>query len=154
MSGVVQADYAGQVVWVIGASFGIGRAFACHMATLGANVVLSARSEKALQTLNAILSEQYPHARHLSLPLDVADAEQVDQAAMTIQQQYTRIDRIVFMAAVYNPGTIDAMDPEFAELSVRVNLLGAMYISYAAQRVFVPVRFFCYCCYCFWSKKH
>jgi len=68
--------FQNQVVWVTGASSGIGRATAKAFANEGAYVILSARREEALTD---VAEEIGPH-RALVLPLDVVNADARTQA--------------------------------------------------------------------------
>lgn len=117
-------DFSGQTIWLIGASSGIGEALAQCLAMRGARLILSARRLDALQSLQTSLGEQ-----HVCLPLDVADAEAVQQAVQTIEQQVGQMDRVIFMAAIYQPTGVAKMDLSFAEQLLRVNILGAMAVS-------------------------
>ncbi|MBV7264692.1 SDR family NAD(P)-dependent oxidoreductase [Erythrobacter ani] len=60
-------DYAGKVVWITGASSGIGAALARDAASRGAHLVLSGRNEGRLAEVAAQCSET------LTLPFDVRD---------------------------------------------------------------------------------
>ena len=61
-------DFSGQTVLITGASRGIGAAAAEHFATLGAQVVLTARSEDEL----AKLAEKIG-SKALAIASDIAD---------------------------------------------------------------------------------
>ena len=61
---------SGKVVWIIGASSGIGRATAIAFSNEGASVIVSARNEGELQQLSSELASD-----HLVLPLDMTDAD-------------------------------------------------------------------------------
>ena len=68
-------DWPGRLVWIVGASSGIGRATASALPAAGARVVVSARQASALQAF----VEQ--HAGAVALPLDVTDAAAVRAAS-------------------------------------------------------------------------
>ena len=63
--------YQDKVIWITGASSGIGKALAAQWATAGAQLVLSARNVEALEALKASLPNS---DRHLVLPIDLAAA--------------------------------------------------------------------------------
>ena len=71
-------DWHGKAVWLVGASTGIGRATASSLHALGAKVIVSARSQPALDAFAA------EHAGSTVLALDAADAAQVEAAAQKI----------------------------------------------------------------------
>ena len=67
--------FSGKTVLITGASQGIGLATAQHLASLGANVVLMARSADALEQLAAQIG---PQAK--AIACDVSDYDQVKAA--------------------------------------------------------------------------
>src|SRR5437879_1403588 len=92
-----------EVVAITGASAGGGRATAREFALHGASVGLLARGNQRLQ--NARLEAETAGARALALPVDVADPEQVDAAARTIEQELGPIDVWInnAMTTVFSP---------------------------------------------------
>ena len=119
-------NFKNEHIWIIGASSGIGEALARELAAQGATLILSARRAEQLQELNQSLG-----GNHLVMPLDVADNNAIVTAANQISQQVPKLSRTLFMAAIYRPAGIDKMDVDFARKLVEVNLLGAIYTSYA-----------------------
>ena len=59
------AYYRNKVIWITGASSGIGEELARQLATFGAQLVLSARNQEKLSTLKASLTKP---ENHLVLP--------------------------------------------------------------------------------------
>jgi len=80
----------GKVVAVTGASAGIGRATARELARRGADVGLIARGEERLAAARAEVEGM--GRRACVAPADVADAEQVEQAAARIEAELGPID--------------------------------------------------------------
>ncbi len=118
--------YQEEVVWVIGASSGIGEALVKALALEGAVLALSARREERLGLLRDTLGSQ-----HKIFELDVADAALVERTAKAVHAAFGRIDRVIFLAASYTPQQLDAMDMQAVEEMVRVNLLGALHVVHA-----------------------
>jgi len=106
----------GQNVWIIGASSGIGAALAVALSQKGANVILSARRESALHTVRKTLTG----ANHQVLAFDISDHAQTVAAYKSIK----RLDRVIFMAAVYDPSEQGRTDISFIHQSLQVNLGG------------------------------
>ncbi len=75
-------NWQGQVVWLIGASSGIGRATAAALHSRGAQVIVSARNASAL----AEFAARYPGAA--AAPLDVTDVEAVRRVAAHVISTY------------------------------------------------------------------
>src|SRR5687767_7283802 len=99
---------AGQVVVLTGASSGIGRETAVEFARRGANLVLAARNEEALDTLADEVTRLGGAA--LVVPTDVTDAGQVADLASRAVERFGRIDIWVNNASVSTYGTVEQMD--------------------------------------------
>ncbi len=119
-------SFEGEHIWIIGASSGIGKALAGELSASGATLVLSARRENELQQLNKELGN-----RHLVYPLDVSNSEALKETALKLSEQIKQIDRIIFLAAIYNPTSISKLDLSATKQMVEVNLLGAIYTTTA-----------------------
>ncbi|MEM6603727.1 MAG: SDR family NAD(P)-dependent oxidoreductase, partial [Pseudomonadota bacterium] len=116
-------NYKDENIWIIGASSGIGEALALDLSRAGAYIILSARREDKLKEVSAKIGEG-----HSIIPLDIADAAQVATAAQSIWDQHKKIDRIIFMAALYDPMALDELDLEKTQKMVQVNLMGAFHV--------------------------
>ena len=119
-----------QVVVVVGASQGIGRATALTLAERGARLVVAARNEEALGTLVAEIEAEGGVAE--AVVADVADPEQVEAIAERAIARFGRIDTWINDAAVSAYGTVDQLTPREMARLVEVDLLGQMYGSKAA----------------------
>jgi NAD(P)-dependent dehydrogenase (short-subunit alcohol dehydrogenase family) len=119
-----------QVVVVTGASGGIGRATAIAFGARGATVALLARGEQGLEGAAKEVEAAGGHA--LVVPVDVADADAVERAAATVEDQLGPIDVWVNVAfsSVFAPfWEIGAK--EFARVT-EVSYLGYVYGTMAA----------------------
>jgi dehydrogenase/reductase SDR family member 7B len=86
-----------KVIWITGASGGIGEAFARELAADGAILILSARRETELMRVRDSLA----HAQqHLLLPLDITDSVAVAAALVTIQQKIGGLDWLINNAGI------------------------------------------------------
>lgn len=124
-------DYNFETVWIVGASSGIGMALAKELDACGAKLILSARRETELEKLNQELG-----TRHLVLPLDVSDQEQVAACINKIKDLKINLNRMVYLAAIYQPGLFEEVDLNFAHKLIHINLLGAMYVTKAVLPLF------------------
>jgi NAD(P)-dependent dehydrogenase (short-subunit alcohol dehydrogenase family) len=119
-----------QVVVVMGASSGIGRATALRFADEGAKVVVAARGEPGLRSLTAEIESRGGCAT--AVPADVTDLAQVQAVADRAVTTYGRLDTWVHMAGVLLVAGFDDTTPaEFARV-VQVNLLGQVHGAKAA----------------------
>ena len=116
-------SYQNEVIWIIGASSGIGAALARELSARGARLALSARRKGALETLKQSLG-----AEHKIFMLDVTDSELVARTAQAIRAAFGRMDRIIFLAAAYTPMKIDKLDLAMTRQIIDVNLLGAFHV--------------------------
>ena len=88
--------FADQVVWITGASSGIGEALAKAFAGSGARVVLSARNVAELQRVHGeCLAAGAPESKLLVLPLDVLDYDALPAAVAAVDAAFGRIDLLV-----------------------------------------------------------
>lgn len=120
-----------KVIWIIGASSGIGAALARRLYAGGARLVLSARRQDDLEALNAELD-----GKHLVLPLDIADADATLNAIDAIKTHYGRLDSALFMAATYTPHDGTQKQIAFIHHMMDVNLGGAFNMVNAVQPFF------------------
>ena len=85
-------SFEGKVVWITGASSGIGEALAYTLAVRGARLILSARRAEQLKGVQAACA--YPD-RHLVLPLDLADTASLEAAARQALDAVGSIDVLI-----------------------------------------------------------
>ncbi len=95
------------IVFITGASSGIGAACARKFAKEGYTLLLNARSADKLQTLKTELENAY-NTDILLLPFDVRDREAAAKALTTLPEQYQSIDILV-----NNAGLALGMDKEY-----------------------------------------
>ena len=119
-----------QVVVIVGASSGIGRAAALLFAREGAKVVAAARRENRLQSLKDELArEQCDITVRRADASDPADMQQLAQETL---EEFGRIDILVFASGTNTPDrAMERLSPELWNSVVQVNLNGAFYATYA-----------------------
>jgi NAD(P)-dependent dehydrogenase (short-subunit alcohol dehydrogenase family) len=67
-------------------------------------------------------------SQHTALALDVSDISACEKALADIQKSTPRLDRAIFMAALYEPTRIADITPDQFRRMVDVNLMGAFHI--------------------------
>jgi NAD(P)-dependent dehydrogenase (short-subunit alcohol dehydrogenase family) len=109
-----------QVIWITGASSGIGRALALRLARDGHRIVASARSRDELDRLSA----EAGNGKITPMPLDVTDHAAVARTLGAIERDLGPIDVAVLAAGTHQP--VSAEDFRAADLAklVEVNLIG------------------------------
>ncbi|USD37174.1 SDR family oxidoreductase [Ferrimonas sp. SCSIO 43195] len=117
-----------KVVIVTGASEGIGRALAMQLSAAGARLMLAARNQQRLQAL----AEQLPGEAEVC-PCDVAQPQQCQQLVAQTLVHFGRLDILVNNAGITMWSRFDDSDDlEVFERLMRVNYLGAVYLTHAA----------------------
>ncbi len=125
-----------RVVVVTGASGGVGRAVARRFGRRGDKVALLARGEAGLDAAADEVRERGGSA--LAIPVDVADAGAVDEAAERVEKELGPIDVWVndAFSAVFAPFT-KVSDDEFRR-TTEVTYLGYVYGTKAALNRMLP----------------
>ena len=98
---MTQPVWQGRTVWITGASSGIGEALAKAFSVLGANLVLSARREDALQQVALACAP----APTLVLPLDVTDEAAMPDAVARVKERFSSIDLLINNAGISQRST-------------------------------------------------
>jgi len=109
-----------KIVWITGASSGIGRALAIKFAKEGWTVAASARREQLLKELNVENSNIHPY------PLDVTNIEQCKSTFKNILKDLKDIDICVFGAGIDKPKSKKIFDLENIREIMEVNFFGVM----------------------------
>lgn len=111
---------AGRIALVTGASRGIGAAVARRFAAEGAHVVLTARTQGALEEVYDGIVEA-GHAATLT-PLDLTEFDKIDQLGAALFERFGRLDVLVGNAGLL--GTLSPVahgDPQVWEQVMAVN---------------------------------
>jgi NAD(P)-dependent dehydrogenase (short-subunit alcohol dehydrogenase family) len=125
-----------KVVVVTGASGGVGRAVALAFAQRGDSVALLARGEEGLQGAAADVREA--GGRPLVLPVDVADAEAVDDAAARVEAELGPIDVWVNVAFTSVFAPFAEIEPDEFKRVTEVAYLGYVYGTQSALKRMLP----------------
>ncbi len=124
------------VVVVTGASAGLGRAIVRAFAREGACVALLARGRDGLE--GARRDVEALGGKALVIPLDVADAEAIEQAAETVEREFGPIDTWInnAMVSVFSP--VKKMKTEEYKRVTEVTYLGVVYGTLSALKRMLP----------------
>ncbi|RRV07490.1 SDR family NAD(P)-dependent oxidoreductase [Pseudomonas sp. v388] len=129
-----RAKLAGKTFIVTGASSGIGRGVALELGRGGANVVVVARRERALQSVAQEVRALGGQA--LVVAADVTDTGQMLQLAQQTVSRFGRIDGWINSAGVVAVGRFEDVPLQDHQRILDVNLKGVMTNSYLAIRQF------------------
>ena len=119
---------AGKVVWITGASSGIGEALAKEYARRGATLVLSARREEELERVQEGLVNGDDH---LVLPLDLTEVEAMPAAVAAVRQRFDRLDQVVHNGGISQRSLVADTDLAVDRRIMEVNFFGTVALTKA-----------------------
>jgi short-subunit dehydrogenase len=109
-----------KIIWITGASSGIGKALSIKFAENGWIVAASARRENLLNELKQINQNIYP------FPLDVTEIENCKTVAKKILEQFKNIDICVFGTGMHDPKSEKTFNLKKIREIMEVNYFGTM----------------------------
>ncbi len=119
----------GKIVFITGASSGIGRACAEEFAALGANILLCARRADQLSGLESDIREKYGVKTH-SFVLDVRNYAEVNHQLDILPDEWKKIDILVNNAGLARGlSKLQEGDVSDWEEMIDTNVKGLLYIS-------------------------
>lgn len=115
-----------KVVVITGAGSGIGAGAAQRFAREGASVVLVGRTPEKLEKIAA----QLPQGKHLVVPCDVSKADEVENLAQRVVEEYGRVDVLVNNAGIIVQGRIHEIKLSDWETLMATDLNGVFYCTH------------------------
>lgn len=130
--------FADQVVWITGASSGIGEALVKAFSRDGAKVALSSRREVELRRVRDECIAAGAHAEDLLLvPLNVVDYAALPGAVQTVLHNFGRIDMLINNAGSSQRSFCLDTDMEVYRNLLELNVLGQIALTKAVLPVMV-----------------
>jgi NADP-dependent 3-hydroxy acid dehydrogenase YdfG len=123
--------FPNQVVWITGASSGVGEGLAVAFAEAGARVVLSARRSDELERVRG----RMPAGEHLVLPMDVTDCAAIPGKVALVKERMGRIDVLVCNAGISQRSRFAETTLDVFRTILEVNVLGPAAHIHAALPV-------------------
>lgn len=127
-------DYKDKIVWITGASSGIGEHLAYALAEQGAKLILSSRNEKELQRVK---NNCHTESDILILPLDVADFESIPSAVERAMQHFEKIDILICNAGISQRALVQDTKLEVDQKIMNINYMGTVAMIKAVLPVFL-----------------
>ena len=122
-------SYSSAVIWITGASSGIGEAVALALAQQGAKLILSARRADELQRVAT--QTGLPASDVLILPMDMTDTAGMPAHVETVRQRFGRIDYVFQNAGITQRGTVAETDLTVYQRLMAVNFFGVVALTKA-----------------------
>ena len=135
----MERQLKGRVSIVTGASRGIGRAIALHLAEAGSDLVLAARKKQPLEQIAAECESK--GVRALTAAIDIGEEGSVRSALEGIVKEFGRIDHLVNNAGVVGDGLLLRMKREEWDRVLRINLGGAFEMTRAVLPLMLKARY-------------
>jgi dehydrogenase/reductase SDR family protein 7B len=120
--------FFGKVVWITGASSGIGAELAKQCAAAGATVVLSGRNQSSLEEVRKQLHQP---EKHLLLTLDLEHSGNFTELARNVVDNFQRIDFLINNGGISQRGTAFETDEAVDRRIMEVNYFGNIALTKA-----------------------
>ena len=125
--------YHNKVIWITGASSGIGENLAKQLAQFGALLVLSARNQQKLEDLKKTLVNT---DAHLVLPLDLSQLGETTNYTDQILAKYGRIDILINNGGVSQRASANDTSMDVNRQLMEVNFFGNIALAKAVLPIY------------------
>lgn len=127
---------AGQIVWVTGASSGIGKATALGWAERGATVILSSRRAEALEAVRAEASAVAQARMHV-VPLDLSKADEIPAIVDAVIAEHSAVDIMVHCGGISQRSRVIDTDLAVDRRVMEIDYFGTVALTKALLPHFV-----------------
>jgi short-subunit dehydrogenase len=121
------SNFKDKVIWITGASSGIGEALAKAFAAEGAKLVLSARRKEELERVKKEC--KLDEALCLILPLDLSNTSSIDSLTQAVLAKFSRIDVLVNNGGISQRSLAKDTPLEIDRKIMEVNFFGQIAIT-------------------------
>lgn len=118
-----------QVVWITGASSGIGEMLAYAFSRMGTLIIISSRHEKDLQRVKE--NCQGPAENILVLPLDLTDTITIEPKAAMALNHWGKIDYLVHNAGIASRALVQDTEMKIFRMVMETNYFGPIALTKA-----------------------
>lgn len=123
------SSFENKVVWITGASSGIGEALAYTFAKQGAKLILSARREDELRRVATACN--LPTDKYLILPFDVSKYEEAEAKTKEVLDRFGQVDILINNAGLSHWSKIKDMSMDVLKKIIDTNFLGGAALTKA-----------------------
>lgn len=128
-------SFRDKVVWVTGASSGIGEAVAYAFVKAGAKVILSARREKELERVKG--ASAHPENVRI-LTLDIAEHDRMPEKTKEAVDHFGKVDIMFHNAGISQRSLVVDTDIDIDRKLIEVNYLGTVALTKALLPLVLP----------------
>ena len=125
--------YSNKVIWITGASSGIGKAIAKHYNKLGAFVILSARKQETLQKVQSELNN--PEKSFVKV-LDLEKSDEFVDITKVLIEKFSKIDILVNNGGISQRGNAFETSLEIDRKIMEINYFGNIALTKAVLPYF------------------
>ncbi len=118
--------YNDKVIWISGASSGIGESLAYTLSQLGAKLIISSRNEKKLIEVKSACESP---ANHMVLPLDLEDNKDYSGQVKKVIERFGTIDYVFHVGGVGQFSSVLETTPEVERKIFETNYFGAVALT-------------------------
>lgn len=118
----------GKVIWITGASSGIGKALAMALSRRSCDLILSSRRQEALEEVKSQCQNQ---ERIRILPLDLEKIDELDAKAKAAQEFFGRVDILINNGGISQRSLAMETELEVFSRLMTINYLGSVALSKA-----------------------
>lgn len=130
-------SYMDKVVWITGASSGIGEALAYALSNRGAQLVLSSRSTERLEEVKSRCATP---ERHLVLPLDLLDSPHLGEKVNRVLEKLGRIDILINSGGVSQRSLVCETGIDTDRRIMETNFFGTVALTKAVLSSMIEKR--------------
>ncbi|MFD2442711.1 SDR family NAD(P)-dependent oxidoreductase [Bacillus sp. CGMCC 1.16607] len=128
-----------KIVFITGASRGIGQAAAILFAQYGAQLILHARNEGSLRETIEKVSD-YSSITPLVIPYDVNEYTQIKDCFQQIRKEKGRLDILINNAGIMEESLLGMIREEMVENTMQTNLQSVLYHMQYASRLMMKQK--------------
>ena len=126
-----------KVVWITGASSGLGKALARECALQGAQVILTARRYEELENVRISL---FKPERHLSIVADITDEVQIRHAYVQVLEEKGKIDWLINNAGLSQRALIQDTTMQTERAIMEVDYFSQVYLTKTVLPTFIQQK--------------
>jgi short-subunit dehydrogenase len=119
-------SFVDYIVWITGASSGIGEALAYAFSHRGARCILSARREEELERVRANCTQP---DEHRVVPLDLTDPATLQDATDAVLGDFGLVDLLIHCGGVSQRARAAETDPDVVRRLMEVNFFGTVTLT-------------------------